>query len=510
MRYNSVLDLHTHTLVSGHAYCSLREMAKAAADKGLEVLGITEHAPAMPGTCHKYYFENLKIVPREMYGIQLLLGSEVNILDAQGTVDLVQRTLERMDVVIASLHMPCMKPGSKLENTESYLNVMKNPYVNIIGHPDDGRYEIDYEALVQGAKEYGKVLELNNHSMDPECTRENAVENDTVMLELCKKYQVPVVMDSDAHFDLLIGEFDLARDLLEKLDFPEELVLPADMEKFAVEKESADYTYTITIVDTLPEVEGELLVNRVDLQVFRNGEGLESRLIGVKGEERPYALYRETAQKHAQVFVGRWYLDGVAKYEVVFLSLLALERRLSERPCLILHCAYLEYQGKAMLFSAPSGTGKTTQAGLWEQYRGSRTVNGDKALLEYDGKTWTANGWPVCGTSEVCENKKLPIGCIVMLSQAKLNQAWRLRPAEAFTSLYGQITMNRWEREGLVKNLDLLERLVGKVPIYHLACDISEDAVKTLEQELMRDSSEEAAAAAFLQKNAMRKMEKKA
>ena len=167
-------------------------------------------------------------------------------------------------------------------------------------------------------------------------------------------------------------------------------------------------------------------------------------------------------------------------------------------------------QGKAMLFSAPSGTGKTTQAGLWEQYRGSRTVNGDKALLEYDGKAWTANGWPVCGTSEVCENKKLPIGCIVMLSQAKLNQAWRLRPAEAFTSLYGQITMNRWDREELVKNLDLLERLVGKVPIYHLACDISEDAVKTLEQELVRDSSEEAAAAAFLQKNAMRKMEKKA
>mgnify|MGYP000284963948 FL=1 len=156
MRYNSVLDLHTHTLVSGHAYCSLREMAKAAADKGLEVLGITEHAPAMPGTCHKYYFENLKIVPREMYGIQLLLGSEVNILDAQGTVDLVQRTLERMDVVIASLHMPCMKPGSKLENTESYLNVMKNPYVNIIGHPDDGRYEIDYEHWFRGRRNMGR------------------------------------------------------------------------------------------------------------------------------------------------------------------------------------------------------------------------------------------------------------------------------------------------------------------------------------------------------------------
>ncbi len=219
MRYNSVLDLHTHTVASGHAYCSLREMAKAASEKGLEVLGITEHAPMMPGTCHKYYFDNLKVVPREMYGIQLLLGSEVNILDAQGSVDLSERTLSKMDVVIASLHIPCMKPASKLENTEGYLNVMKNPYVNIIGHPDDGRYEIDYEALVQGAKEYGKVLELNNHSLDPDCNRENAVENDTVMLNLCKKYQVPVVMDSDAHFDLLIGEFDLARKLLTKLDF---------------------------------------------------------------------------------------------------------------------------------------------------------------------------------------------------------------------------------------------------------------------------------------------------
>ncbi len=154
-----------------------------------------------------------------------------------------------------------------------------------------------------------------------------------------------------------------------RLRFPEELVLPADMEKFAVEKESADYTYTITIVDTLPEAEGELLVNRVDLQVFRNGEGLESRLIGVKGEERPYALYRETAQNHAQVFVGRWYLDGVAKYEVVFLSLLALERRLSERPCLILHCAYLEYQGRPCSFQHHLERAKLRRRAFGEQYR---------------------------------------------------------------------------------------------------------------------------------------------
>lgn len=231
MKYNSVLDLHTHTIVSGHAYSTLREMAKAASDKGLELLGITEHAPKMPGTCHLFYFDNLRIVPRELYGIELVLGSEVNILDAKGTVDLPQKTMEKLDIIIASLHTPCMEPGSRQENTEAYLNAMKNPCVNIIGHPDDGRYEVDYEALVQGAKEYGKILELNNHSMNPGCSRIHAVENDTIMLNYCKKYQVPIVMDSDAHFDTLIGEFDMARELLTKLDFPEELVLNRSAEE---------------------------------------------------------------------------------------------------------------------------------------------------------------------------------------------------------------------------------------------------------------------------------------
>ena len=230
MSYEYVLDLHTHTIASGHAYNTLREMAKAASDKGLSVLGITEHAPKMPGTCHSFYFHNLKTVPRELYGIRLLLGSEVNIMDFEGNIDLEERDLKGMDIIIASLHTPCIKPGSVRENTTAYLKAMENPYVNIIGHPDDGRYPVDYCALVEGAKEKGKVLELNNHSLDPKCFRRDARENDLKMLELCKEYAVPVIMGSDAHFDTLIGEFSMARELLEEVDFPEELVLNRSVE----------------------------------------------------------------------------------------------------------------------------------------------------------------------------------------------------------------------------------------------------------------------------------------
>ena len=230
MSYEYVLDLHTHTIASGHAYNTLREMAKAASDKGLSVLGITEHAPKMPGTCHSFYFHNLKTVPRELYGIRLLLGSEVNIMDFEGNIDLEERDLKGMDIIIASLHTPCIKPGSIKENTTAYLKAMENSYVNIIGHPDDGRYPVDYRALVEGAKEKGKVLELNNHSLDPKCFRRDARENDLKILELCKEYAVPVIMGSDAHFDTLIGEFSMAKKLLEEVDFPEELVLNRSVE----------------------------------------------------------------------------------------------------------------------------------------------------------------------------------------------------------------------------------------------------------------------------------------
>lgn len=223
-----VLDTHTHTLASGHAYSTIRENACMAAKKGLELLAITEHAPYMLGTSHEYYFQNLKVVDRSAYDVPLLLGAELNVLDTKGHVDLETSTLKLMDIVIASMHVPCYKPGSREENTEAILNVIKNPYVNIIGHPDDIRYPLDYRAVVQCAKEYGVLLELNNSSLSPVSYRKRAKELDTEMLKLCMEYETPIVMGSDAHVDTDVGNHKWAIALLEELDFPEALVVNAD------------------------------------------------------------------------------------------------------------------------------------------------------------------------------------------------------------------------------------------------------------------------------------------
>lgn len=226
-----VLDVHTHTLASGHAYSTLREMARMASEKGLHMLGITEHGVKMPGTCHSYHFQNLKVIPREMYGVELMLGVELNIMDFEGTVDMEEYLLKEMDVTVASIHPPCIRCGSKEENTRAYVKAMENPYVNIIGHPDDGRFPVDYEQLVYAAKENDVLLEINNSSLAPGSFRENARENYMEMLSYCKDCEVSVIMGSDAHIDTDVGNHHLAAVLLEETGFPETLVVNRHVEE---------------------------------------------------------------------------------------------------------------------------------------------------------------------------------------------------------------------------------------------------------------------------------------
>lgn len=229
---NLTIDTHSHTLASGHAYSTVHEMILGAKENGLSLLSITEHGIAMPGTCHEMYFHNLKVIPREQYGIKLLLGVEANIMDFEGTLDTYGYYVDELELVIASLHMPCIKPGTLEENTNAYIGAMQNPHVNIIGHPDDSKYPIDYERLVKAAKKYHVLLELNNSSLSPNSFRLNSRENAIQLLTLCKQYEVMITVGSDAHVANDAGNFCFVKELLEFTQFPESLVINTDIERF--------------------------------------------------------------------------------------------------------------------------------------------------------------------------------------------------------------------------------------------------------------------------------------
>lgn len=229
---NIEIDTHSHTLASGHAYNTIREMAKEAARKGLKGLAITDHAVQMPGTCHIYYFENLRVMPRQLYGIELLLGTELNIMNEAGEVDLPDRILKEMDIAIASIHLQCYKGECQRETiTKAYANAMQNDYIDIIGHPDDGRVPVDMETLVREAKKTGTLLEVNNSSLRPQSFRVNTMENCRNMLWECRKQEAMIVLGSDSHVDADIANYKYAFRALEEVNFPEELVANTTLAK---------------------------------------------------------------------------------------------------------------------------------------------------------------------------------------------------------------------------------------------------------------------------------------
>ena len=221
----TLLDVHTHTVASGHAYSSLQEMVKAGADKGLQVLGITEHGPSIPGTCPLIYFKNMFVVPRQMYGIRLLMGCEVNILDTNGSLDLNHEYLDLLDIGIAGIHGNCWKGGDKTQNTEGMLAVIHNPKIHIISHPGDGTAEMDFEQLVLASKESHTLLEINNHSLAPQRNKTIAVTNSLEILLLCKKHDVPLILSSDAHISFQIADYSRIMPLVKEVGFPNELIM---------------------------------------------------------------------------------------------------------------------------------------------------------------------------------------------------------------------------------------------------------------------------------------------
>ena len=223
-------DLHTHSIASGHAYSTINEMAQAAADIGLEMIAITDHGPNMPGGPHKYFFGNLRVVPSIISGVQVLKGVEANIISPLGELDLPETILKRLDIVFAGFHSGTgYDNNGVLENTKALIGALKNPYVDGIVHPGNPAFPVDIEQVVTAAKDFNKLIEINNASLT--ITRLGSLENCIVFAKLAAKYNVPVVINSDAHHTSLVGSFGSGIELVRSVGLASKLVLNTDVNK---------------------------------------------------------------------------------------------------------------------------------------------------------------------------------------------------------------------------------------------------------------------------------------
>lgn len=242
-------DVHTHTLASRHAYSTIEENVRAAADQNFELLGSTDHFSDMlypdQDIRNFQFFLNVKCWPRTWHGVTVLHGCEADIVDGQGNLfghdipvdreingmplrgrtTLKKRVFKNCDYVIASIHRKDFtKEQTPAQNSQMYINALQDPKVLILGHLGRSGVDFELDPVLEAARDLGKLVELNEASLSEDAKREKSLLPCRHIAERCAELGVQVSFGSDSHVSTGIAHYESIKALLEEIDFPEELV----------------------------------------------------------------------------------------------------------------------------------------------------------------------------------------------------------------------------------------------------------------------------------------------
>jgi putative hydrolase len=225
-----IADMHTHTVASGHAYSTVNELAHAARARGLKALAITDHGPTLPGGPHLYHFGAMRFIPTWIEGVRIFRGVEANIVSEDGSVDMPEQYLAKLDFVMAGLHESCGFDHQGIaRNTEAITHAMKHPRIKAISHTGNPAFPVHFEELARVAVKTQTALEINNSSFS--MSRKGSRPNCERLAEIIAASGAPVIVGSDAHIAQGVGEFAEAIALLEKVGIPAEQVVNSSIER---------------------------------------------------------------------------------------------------------------------------------------------------------------------------------------------------------------------------------------------------------------------------------------
>ena len=202
----------------------------------------------------------------------------------------------------------------------------------------------------------------------------------------------------------------------------------------------------------------------------RNREGAWPYCLWSRREKKISVLWKPEIEKQLSVWK---ILDDIELFHLLLTE-----------GALVLHGSYIIYNGRGIVFSAPSGTGKSTQAALWEQFRSAEVINGDRCLLRPTPSGVFVHGICYSGTSGICKNVSAPLQTLVLLEQAPENRIRPVKGLEAFHFLMPQCAYRTWDRWDVTDTTEILTRILSAVPVFRLGCQPNEGAVKTLEKVL--------------------------
>ncbi len=268
-----------------------------------------------------------------------------------------------------------------------------------------------------------------------------------------------------------------------ELTMPDNVVQERYYNRFLADFDTPDFCYEVIEVDALPAKEGECIYDAGTSSLYCYGETQRNFSSFYKGRERILTDFA-CKQNDGNLYICEEYqLNENSIFEGLRLPELLLDKGIG-----MLHCSFIEYEGQGILFSGEKQVGKSTQAGLWQKYKNTFTVNGDRAGLYFKDNKLFAGGIPYCGMSDICENKNMPVRAIICLSKGTKNEIKRLSAFEAFMALLGQFSYNTWNKNAVNKVTDLVTEIAENVPVYAYSCRKDESAVSFLESFLKKEA----------------------
>ncbi len=256
----------------------------------------------------------------------------------------------------------------------------------------------------------------------------------------------------------------------------------ADWQLFETNANNPDINIVCQVGENLPECPGTFLGEQSEFSVFSDGEKVfRKRSMGTA--EGALAEYDCKSGSFCEVRFTEKSFPFMTD-ERYFWGSVPLAQLILPKKVVLMHASYIDTNGSAVLFTAPCGTGKSTQAELWRVHRNAEIINGDKAgIYLKDGKAF-AGGLPFCGTSKICKNRNLPLKAIVLLSQGKENRVKHLTGFEALQAVINNIYLDLLAPGERQMCIDFVIELLEQVNVFSLQCTPDERAVEELEKVL--------------------------
>ena len=269
-------------------------------------------------------------------------------------------------------------------------------------------------------------------------------------------------------------------DIVLELDLPFSLEVRQESVPFLTAPRVPNCKFLLRSADCIPLPASDIIwdedIGSVNIDgsvctYFRNGD----EIVAFRKEETDVTTL-EYLSKCQHYFISSHDLLNYLGVESLFL-----------RHCAImLHASFACWNGDGILFSAPCGTGKSTQAELWRRHLGAEIINGDRTAIRLINGEWIAYGIPYAGTSQIYKNKNAPIKAIVLLSKGPHNSIRALSPMQALRRVLPEVSIKRTDKSSVNGTMDLLLKLLVDVPVYALDCLPDFGAVDLLRETLYK------------------------